>query len=52
MLRVKNGAVRSHPLLRDELGFRSFAVRTLAKLGLDLEPLHDRPGRPSGSRGV
>jgi hypothetical protein len=41
-------AVRSHPLLRDELGNRMAAVRCLQKLGLDLEPLHPTPGRPTG----
>ena len=48
MIRTKTG-MRSHPLLRDELANRAFCVRALSKLGLDLEPLHDRPGRPSGS---
>ncbi len=47
MLRTKTG-MRSHPLLRDELANRAFAVRALGKLGLDLEPLHPGPGRPSG----
>jgi hypothetical protein len=51
MLRSKTG-VRSNPLLREELANRAFCVRALSKLGLDLEPLHDRPGRPSGSFGV
>ena len=48
MIRTKTGT-RSHPLLRDELANRAFTVRALSKLGLDLEPLHDRPGRPSGT---
>ena len=48
MIRLRNGSLRANPLLRDELGFRAFAVRALAKLGLDLEPLHPTPGRPSG----
>jgi hypothetical protein len=47
LLRGKTGAT-AHPLLRDELANRQFAVRALSKLGLDLEPLHDRPGMPSG----
>jgi hypothetical protein len=46
MLMVR-GQVRSHPLLRDELQNRAFVVRSLAKLGLDLEPLRS-PGRPPG----
>jgi hypothetical protein len=51
MLRSKTG-VRANPLLREELANRAFTVRALSRLGLDLEPLHDRPGRPSGSFGV
>jgi hypothetical protein len=40
-------ALRANPLLRDELGFRAFAVRSLSKLGLDLEPVRGI-GRPPG----
>jgi hypothetical protein len=47
---VVRGQVRSHPLLRDELQNRSFVTRAIARLGLDLEPVRDRIGRPSGSR--
>jgi hypothetical protein len=39
---------RDHPLLKHELGARSFTVRTLQKLGLDLEPVK-AVGRPAGS---
>jgi hypothetical protein len=39
---------RSHPLLRDELQNRALCARLIQRLGLDLEPIHDRPGRPSG----
>jgi hypothetical protein len=39
---------RSHPLLRDELGNRALCARLLGRLGLDLEPIHPTPGRPSG----
>jgi hypothetical protein len=39
---------RDHPLLKHELAARSFVVRTLARLGLDLEPLRGGPGRPPG----
>jgi hypothetical protein len=39
---------RPHPCLRDELAGRSFVVRTLERLGLNLEAI--KPiGRPSGS---
>jgi hypothetical protein len=34
---------KDHPLLKHELGARSFTVRTLQRLGLDLEPI----GRPA-----
>jgi hypothetical protein len=33
-----------------EIAQRSFIVRTLQRLGLNLEPLHPGPGRPSGER--
>lgn len=37
-IRGKTG-IKEHPLLKHELAARSFVVRTLARLGLDLEPL-------------
>lgn len=40
--------IRDHPALKHEIAFRSFVCRTLARLGLDLEPLHPGPGRPPG----
>jgi hypothetical protein len=46
------GVVRDHPGLKHELANRAFAARTLARLGLDVEPLRPSPGRPPGpSRG-
>lgn len=42
------GMVRDHPCLKHELAARAFTVRTLQKLGLDVEAV--RPvGRPAGS---
>jgi hypothetical protein len=38
--------IRDHPALKHEIANRSFVVRTLARLGLDLEPLRSGPGRP------
>jgi hypothetical protein len=39
--------VRANPLIKDELACRAFIVRTLHRLGLDVEPV--RPvGRPPG----
>jgi hypothetical protein len=40
---------RAHPLIREELANRAACVRLLARLGLDLEPVHPTPGRPAGS---
>jgi hypothetical protein len=47
-IRTKSG-VREHPLLKHELAARSFVVRTLQRLGLDVEPLKavGRPPRPT-----
>jgi hypothetical protein len=46
VIRTKAGP-KSHPALRDLLAARAFIVRTLARLGLDVEPI--RPlGRPPG----
>ena len=48
LIRTKSG-VRDHPLIKHELAARAFVVRTLARLGLDLEPVRDGPGRPPGA---
>jgi hypothetical protein len=47
VVRTKVG-LKDHPALRHEIACRSFVVRTLARLGLDLEPLRPGPGRPPG----
>jgi hypothetical protein len=39
---------KSHPSIKEELTARGFVVRTLAKLGLNFEPLRAAPGRPPG----
>ena len=39
---------REHPLLKQELAYRSFVVRGLQRLGLNFEPLRSTPGRPPG----
>ncbi len=46
VIRTRNGGVKAHPALRDELSNRAFVVRTLSKLGLNFEPLKAAPGRP------
>ena len=49
VLRTKSG-FREHPALRCELASRSFCVRTLARLGLDYEPVK-AVGRPPSAYG-
>ncbi len=46
------GSVREHPTLKVELANRAFVVRTLAKLGLNFEPVRPASWRPSGFQGV
>lgn len=46
-IKMRGGGMRDHPLLRHEIAARSFVVRTLARLGLDLEPVRGM-GRPPG----
>src|SRR5262249_17830774 len=41
-----SGTPHDHPLIRHELGARSFVVKTLKSLGLHVEPLKRGPGRP------
>jgi hypothetical protein len=45
VVRTKHGP-RDHPLLRHELAARSFIIRSLHRLGLDVEPVK-AVGRPS-----
>jgi hypothetical protein len=40
------GGPRDHPALKHELASRAFVCRTLARLGLDVEPVRTGPGRP------
>jgi hypothetical protein len=51
VIRARAGPPKDHPALKHELGFRSFTVRTLQKLGLDVEPI-GRVGRPPGGFGI
>ncbi len=48
-IRTKSGP-KEHPLLKIELGLRSFITRNLQRLGINVEPLKSpgRPGRPVG----
>jgi len=45
VIRGKTG-LREHPLLKHELQSRSFVVRTLQRLGLNVESSIKAPGRP------
>jgi hypothetical protein len=50
IIRTRTGP-KSHPAIRDELACRGFIVRTLHKLGLNLEQI--KPvGRPSKGIGI
>ena len=45
MIRTKAAGPRDHPLLKHELAARSFVVRTLQRLGLNMEAIKPT-GRP------
>jgi hypothetical protein len=47
-IRTKAG-LRDHPLIRHELAARSFIVRSLHRLGLNVEPTRGAVGRPAGT---
>jgi hypothetical protein len=49
---MRNGGMREHPALKQELAARNFCARMLRMLGLHQEPLHSRPGRPGSGLGV
>src|SRR5262245_5911252 len=51
VIRPRNGMLRQHPALMQELACRTFVVRTLRQLGLDVEPLRPSVGRPSNEIG-
>jgi phage terminase small subunit len=46
VIRLRNGAVKEHPALKAEIAAMSFVTRTLARLGLDVEPVRPSRGRP------
>jgi P27 family predicted phage terminase small subunit len=47
LIKTKTG-MRENPAAKLELAYRAFVVRTLQKLGLDVEPIRSTPGRPIG----
>jgi hypothetical protein len=48
VVHTRAGAPRSHPGVKDELSARAFVVRTLERLGLNVEAVRP-PGRPPKS---
>jgi hypothetical protein len=50
MVRTESG-FKDNPLLKHELANRAFVVRTLSRLGLDVEAPKPGPGRPPRPRG-
>jgi P27 family predicted phage terminase small subunit len=46
IIRTRNG-LKANPLLRDETALRAFIVRTIERLGLNIEAVKP-PGRPPG----
>jgi|SRR5262245_3793603 len=45
VIRTRTG-IKCHPAVKEELGCRSFVVRTLQRLGLNYEPTRSAAGRP------
>jgi hypothetical protein len=45
------GGIKAHPAIKDELSCRAFVVRTLARLGLNFEPVRPSVGRPGHGSG-
>jgi hypothetical protein len=50
-IHTRNNGLREHPGLKMELAARAFVVKTLVRLGLNVEPLRSGPGRPSRGLG-
>ena len=46
VIKTENG-LKVHPALKEQLSHRSFIVRTLRALGLNLEPVRATAGRPT-----
>jgi hypothetical protein len=50
VIHTRTGVPKTHPSIKDELNFRAFVVRTLQRLGLNVEAI--KPiGRPPNSTG-
>jgi terminase small subunit-like protein len=48
MVTARNGSLKEHPAMKPELAARAFVVKTLARMGLHLEPVRAGRGRPGG----
>src|SRR5262245_37131798 len=48
MVTARNGSLKEHPGMKPELAARAFVVKTLARMGLHLEPQRAGRGRPGG----
>ena len=48
---TRTGVPKSHPGCKDELACRAFVVRTLERLGLNIEAVKPCPGRPPSAFG-
>jgi hypothetical protein len=48
VIHTRTGIPRTHPAIKDELAARAFVVRTLERLGINIESIKTpgRPGRP------
>jgi P27 family predicted phage terminase small subunit len=46
----ERGQIKAHPLLTVVRDCRAQFLAALKQLNLDIEPLHDKPGRPPGRR--
>jgi hypothetical protein len=49
VIRSESGGMRDHPLIKHELAARSFVVRSLHRLGFDIEAPRITAGRPPGT---
>ncbi|MDA9521478.1 hypothetical protein XI06_14235 [Bradyrhizobium sp. CCBAU 11434] len=48
-IKTRNG-LKDHPLLKHRLATQSFIVRSLHRLGLDIEPTRNTVGRPPSNQ--
>jgi hypothetical protein len=48
VVHTRSGLPKAHPAIRDELAARAFVVRTLERLGINVEAIKPH-GRPAGS---